>query len=122
MKYFTILGFLFVALSSSLSAQTISFEKGSDDIDLGLVSRRSFMSHTFKFKNEGDAPLLITKLESPSEFVLASAPSKPVGPGETATIELMYDATNMGLFNDALTIVSNAKNGRVTLRIKGEVR
>lgn len=120
MKYFTILGFLFVALMSNLSAQTIKFD--SEEVDLGLVSRRSYMSHTFKFKNDGDVALVITKLESPSEFVLGTAPNKPIGPGESAVIEIMYDATNMGLFNDALTIVSNAKNGRVTLRIKGEVR
>lgn len=120
MKYLTILGFLTVAFMSNLSAQTIKFE--SDEVDLGLVSRRSFMSHNFKFKNEGDVALTITKLESPSEFVLATAPNKSIAPGESAIIELMYDATNMGVFSETLTIVSNAKNGRVTLRIIGEVR
>jgi hypothetical protein len=51
MKYLTILGFLFVAFANNLSAQTISFEKAADEVDLGLVSRRSYMSHVFKFKN-----------------------------------------------------------------------
>lgn len=104
----------------SLSAQTIKMD--SEEVDLGLVSRRSFMSHTFKITNTGDAPLVITKLESPSEFVLAWAPLKPIEPGQSAALEVMYDAVNLGIFNDVLYIISNNKAGRVTLKIKGEVR
>ena len=42
-------------------------------------------------------------------------------PGEKGKIEVSYDTSRLGGFSKIITIFSNAKNERKTIRIKGYV-
>ncbi len=111
---------LFCLLTSSLLfSQSIKF--ASEEIDLGVIPKGALMSHKFEFKNEGDSPLTINKLESASQTIMATAPNKAIAPGETGIIEVTCVGENFGSVYATLVVVSNAKNGVITLRLKGTV-
>lgn len=104
---------------ASAYAQTITFD--AESVDVGIVPKAAGMTHQFTFTNTGDAPLTITKLESINENVLATAPNKPITPGEKSMIEVTYIGANLGSFYATLTVLSNAKNGVIMLKIQGNV-
>jgi len=48
-------------------------------------------------------------------------PKVPVGPGVKDSIRVGYNTKVKGTFNKIITIQSNAENGLIELRIKGNV-
>ena len=106
---------LFITLS--VNAQEFKFE--SDVIDYGKVALGSEGKRTFEFTNVGDAPLIIENIKSTCGCTVPKKPEKPVMPGEKGQIEVSYDTKRPGGFSKAITIMSNAKNERTVLTIKG---
>lgn len=116
MLSFSVLSLIAMGLAFS---QNIKFT--SEEVDLGIIPKGSRMSHKFEFKNEGDVPLIINKLESVSQTLMATAPTKAIAPGEIGFIEITCVGENFGGIYSTLTVYSNARNGMVTLRMRGEV-
>ncbi|HEX8561652.1 MAG TPA: DUF1573 domain-containing protein [Flavobacterium sp.] len=117
----------FTVLSASTFAQTgpkIEFKDKDNTIDYGTVYKDSDNGlRTFEFKNTGDAPLIITNVQSTCGCTVPSKPTEPVMPGKTGKIDVKYNM-NPGPIRKTLTVESNAVNyegGRVALKIKGEV-
>lgn len=97
------------------SGTTIDYGKVSKDSDSGL--------RTFEFKNTGNAPLIITNVQSTCGCTVPSKPTEPIMPGKTGKIDVKYNM-NPGPIRKTLTVESNATNfpdGRIPLKIKGEV-
>lgn len=116
-----------VALSSATYAQSgakIEFKAKDNTIDYGSVYKDSDNGlRTFEFKNTGDAPLIITNVQSTCGCTIPSKPTEPIMPGKTGKIDVRYNM-NPGPIRKTLTVESNAVNydaGRVALKIKGEV-
>jgi hypothetical protein len=76
---------------------------------------------SFEFKNVGDAPLVLTSVRSSCGCTVPKWPRKPVMPGKTAKIKVTYDTRRLGVINKQITVRSNAKNGTVVLKIRGQV-
>jgi hypothetical protein len=77
----------------------------------------------FEFTNTGDAPLIITNVQSSCGCTVPSKPTEPIAPGMTGKIEVKYNM-HTGPIRKTITVESNAVNveeGRVALKIKGEV-
>lgn len=94
---------------------TIDYGKVYKDTDSGI--------RTFEFKNTGDAPLIITNVQSTCGCTVPSKPKEPIAPGKTGKIEVKYNM-NPGPIRKTITVESNAVNvegGRVPIKIKGEV-
>lgn len=102
-----------------LFSQSIKFS--SEEVDLGIIPKGAYMSHRFEFKNDGDSDLIITKLSSLNETLLATSPTKAIAPGQTGIIEVSCKGENFGALYSTLMVTSNAKNGVITLRLRGEV-
>ena len=102
----------------------IEFLGSGTTIDYGSVSKESDNGlRTFEFKNTGDAPLIITNVQSTCGCTVPSKPTEPIMPGKTGKIDVKYNM-NPGPIRKTLTVESNAVNypeGRVPLKIKGEV-
>ena len=49
-------------------------------------------------------------------------PSGPIAPGASDVIEVKYDTERIGPIRKTITVASNASNGMVALKIKGEVQ
>jgi hypothetical protein len=117
----------FFALNVSCLAQSgakIEFLNKDNTIDYGTVTKETDSGiRTFIFKNTGDAPLIITNVQSTCGCTVPTKPTEPILPGMTDKIEVKYNM-NPGPIRKTITVESNAVNvesGRIALKIKGEV-
>ncbi len=77
---------------------------------------------TFKFKNEGNAPVVLSNVRASCGCTTPKWTKEPVAPGESGSIDVSYNPKNRpGSFNKSVTVSSNAENGTVVLRISGKV-
>jgi hypothetical protein len=115
------LGSLLVVLflSFSLNAQEFKFQE--EVIDYGKIDKGSDGAKVFIFKNIGDQPIIINKIQSSCGCTVPKKPEKPIMPGEDGEIKVSYDTKRVGGFSKSITIMSNAKNPRKIIRIKGIV-
>ncbi len=93
-------------------------------IDYGTVSKETDNGvRSFEFKNTGNAPLIITNVQSTCGCTIPTKPTEPIMPGKTGKIDVKYNM-NPGPIRKTITVESNAANyegGRIPLKIKGEV-
>jgi hypothetical protein len=106
-------------LSFSLNAQEFKFQE--EVIDYGKIDKGSDGAKVFIFKNIGDQPIIINKIQSSCGCTVPKKPEKPIMPGEDGEIKVSYDTKRVGGFSKSITIMSNAKNPRKIIRIKGIV-
>ena len=90
-------------------------------IDYGIIENGEDGNRIFKFKNTGNSPLVFIRIFSSCGCTIPKKPEKPILPGETGEIQVSYDTKRTGIFQKAITVISNAKTANVILRIKGEV-
>jgi len=120
--------FLAVLLVNAVGfAQTgakIEFKDKDNTIDYGTVNKVDDSGiRSFEFTNTGDAPLIITNVQSTCGCTVPSKPTEPILPGKTGKIDVKYNM-NPGIIRKTITVESNAvntENGRVAIKIKGEV-
>ncbi|WP_396155776.1 DUF1573 domain-containing protein [Flavobacterium macrobrachii] len=116
-----------VIFSSDVFAQSgakIEFKDKDNTIDYGTVNKEDDNGlRAFVFTNTGDAPLIIKDAKSTCGCTVPSFPKEPIAPGQSGKIEVKYNM-NTGPIRKTITIETNAINydeGRVALKIKGEV-
>ncbi len=116
--------FLVSAISFAQSGPKIEFTAENNTIDYGTVVRGQDSGlRTFEFKNTGDAPLIVTNVQSTCGCTVPSKPEAPIMPGKTGKIDVKYNMS-VGRISRTLTVETNATNftdGKVAIRIKGEV-
>lgn len=119
--------FAIVTFSAAAFAQKgpkIEFLAKDNTIDYGKVSKDSDTGiRSFEFKNTGDAPLIITNVQSTCGCTIPTKPKEPIAPGKTGKIDVKYNMS-AGPIRKTITVESNAVNvegGRVAIKIKGEV-
>lgn len=116
-----------IAFSGFVFAQAgakITFKDADNTIDYGKVYKESDSGlRTFEFTNTGDAPLIITNVQSTCGCTVPTKPTEPIAPGKTGKIDVKYNM-NPGPIRKTITVETNAVNveeGRVAIKIKGEV-
>ena len=124
-KIITLMAILLV--SSVVFAQSgakIDFSAKDNTIDYGKVSKLSDNGiRVFEFTNTGNSPLIITSIQSTANCTILSSTKDAILPGKKGKIEIKYNMT-AGPIRKTITVESNAVNydeGRVALKIKGEV-
>lgn len=100
-----------------------SFEFENDIFDFGRISQGEKRSHSFRFRNDGEADLVITKVEgSCGCTVLQGWPQYPISPGKSGKIDMIFDSNGKkGIQNKTISIVANTYPSTTILKIKGEV-
>jgi len=110
--------------ATGFSQAKIEFLAKDNTIDYGTITKDSDNGvRSFEFKNTGNAPLIITNVQSTCGCTVPSKPTEPILPGKTGKIDVKYNM-NPGPIRKTITVESNAVNvegGRVALKIKGEV-
>ena len=110
--------------SVSFAQAKIEFKDRDNTIDYGNVYKDVDSGvRVFVFTNTGDAPLIITNVQSTCGCTVPSKPTEPIMPGKTGEISVKYNM-NPGPIRKTISVESNATNveaGRVALKIKGEV-
>ena len=115
-----ILPLLFVGfLSFAINAQEFKFD--TEIIDYGKIDKNANGVRTFTFTNIGDQPLIIKDIKSTCGCTVPEKPKKPILPNEKGIIKVSYNTNIIGGFSKSITILSNVKNERTVLKIKGFV-
>ena len=121
MKKIIILAFIFT-VSLTIAQEKAIFQFETEIIDYGNILKDSDGKRFFEFINTGEVPLIITRIQASCGCTIPKKPEKPIMPGEKGIIEVSYDTKRLGGFSKMITIYSNAKTTRKTLRIKGFVK
>jgi Protein of unknown function (DUF1573) len=107
--------------AGTVAGPAITFEEVK--YDFGSVVQGGTVDHTFKFKNTGTAPLVISNIGVSCGCTTPEWTKAPVMPGKTGTIAAHFNSTGkMGMQNKVLTIESNATAGSTTVSLVGEVK
>ncbi|MDR0394467.1 MAG: DUF1573 domain-containing protein [Tannerella sp.] len=91
--------------------------------DFGDVNEKDGpITHTFKIKNDGEAPLVITKVVASCGCTTPDWTKEPIASGKTGEIKVTFDPTGRpGPFTKTVSVYSNGKAGSYVLTIKGKV-
>lgn len=111
----------FVGFTTAQAQQAeITFKE--ETIDYGTITRGDDGLRVFEFTNTGDAPLIISNVRSSCGCTIPKKPNGPIAPGESSTIEVKYDTNRVGPIRRTITVLSNAKQSMVPLKITGSVK
>ena len=111
----------FVGFTTAQAQQAeITFKE--ETIDYGTITRGDDGLRVFEFTNTGDAPLIIANVRSSCGCTIPKKPDGPIAPGESSTIEVKYDTNRVGPIRRTITVLSNASQSMVPLKITGTVK
>ncbi|MBK85925.1 MAG: hypothetical protein CMC86_01820 [Flavobacteriaceae bacterium] len=120
-KIYSILfiGLFTITLLAQEKMAKIEFE--TTVIDYGTIEKGADGIRVFKFKNTGDAPLVVSAVKSSCGCTVPKKPEAPILPGEDGEIQVKYDTKRVNPIRKTITVTSNADTPTVALKIKGNV-
>lgn len=81
------------------------------------------VSHTFVVKNEGDKPLVITRVIASCGCTSPEWTREPIPAGKTGDVKVTFDPKGRPTpFTKTVSIYSNGKKGSLVVTIKGDVK
>ncbi len=114
----TILPIVLAALSLDVSAQRISVKQ--EVVDCGNVMYETPVTAKFELRNKG-SELVIDTVRTSCDCVVADYPKGTIAKGDNFTVEVTFDARQMGHFYKEAAIYSNASDKPLYLTMKGVV-
>jgi hypothetical protein len=91
-----------------LPANALQFE--TETHDFGQVKAGEKLSFGFVFQNKGNEPIQLKDAKTDCGCITARFPQKPVNPGETGVVEVIFDSA--GLFGRELKTVEILWNSK----------
>lgn len=117
-------GLLISSIGFAQNGPKIDFRDQNNTIDYGTVSKDNDNGvRSFVFTNTGNAPLIISSVQTTSNCTILSKQNDTILPGKSSKIDIKYNMIE-GPIRKTITVESNAINydeGRIPLKIKGEV-
>ncbi len=99
---------------------SIQFEEMK--FDFGDMKKGDIVSHSFKFKNTGPNPLLITNAHGTCGCTIPSYPKEPIAPGKDAIMEVQFNSAGKeGLQNKSISVAANTDPQYTVLSIVANV-
>ncbi len=99
-----------------------AFEFESEEFDFGTIDAGTIIEHTFRFKNVGEAPLVIQSATASCGCTVPKKPSEPIPVGEYGEIGVKYNSTNKnGVQSPIITIRANTFPNVKKVKLKGTV-
>ena len=90
--------------------------------DFGKLIQGEQVSYTYKFKNIGNAPLIISAVEKTCGCTDTKFPKTPIKPGEEGSISITYDSKgHKGFQNKRVIVKANTNPSETILRFKARV-
>ncbi len=98
----------------------LTFDKA--DFHFGDIFQGQEVSHTFRFHNSGEAPLLLTNIAVTCGCTATDWPREAVAPGAQGEIKVTFNSEGKsGIQNKIITVVSNAANPQERIKIMANV-
>lgn len=123
MKKLILLFTMILGVGFAAQAQTkpAEFKFDTETHDFGKVALNKPVTFTFNFTNVGDAPLIISKVETTCGCTVPEYTQTPIKKGEKGFVKVTLTPAGSPLpFNKAITLTSNARTTTKVLYIKGE--
>ena len=114
-----VFGFAAQAQEQPADGAQINFEQKV--INYGKIEKGGNGSRVFKFKNEGNEPLVLNSVRASCGCTTPKWTREPIAPGTEGEIIVKYDTNRLGNFHKTVTVQSNAASKTVVLTIKGQV-
>jgi hypothetical protein len=90
--------------------------------DFGQVTDGDVVEYSFRFKNTGTQPLVVTNVAASCGCTVPEKPEQPIKPGETGFIKAKFNsAGRVGTAMKTITVTSNAAPAFPQLVLKGNV-
>lgn len=101
--------------STTTAAATTNAQKGTPVLtfekevhDFGTVNEGEVVEYSFKFKNTGDAPLLIESAQASCGCTIPEWPKEPVKPGSEAYMKVSFNSAGKeGAQEKSISIKAN---------------
>lgn len=87
------------------------------EYDFGNIVQGETVEKVFKFKNTGEAPLIVTDARSSCGCTIPEKPEGPIAPGEVGEILVKYNGSGRNKISKTITISANTANGNEQLKI-----
>jgi hypothetical protein len=100
---------------------TITFEH--EEHDFGTIQQGDKVVYDFKFKNTGEADLMITSARGSCGCTVPDYPKTPIKVGESGKIHVWFtSAGKHGETSKTVTLLCNTKEGNKILTIKANIK
>jgi hypothetical protein len=117
-----IVALLLLSLSINQSFSQAKLEIKDAKKNFGFVKKGEVVKLNYEISNKGNEPLLISNIEIGCSCTTVEYDKKPVLPGQTATVIILFDTKTVYDRQDRTVLVqSNDKKGPHKLRYKGVV-
>lgn len=123
-RLFNLLLLFTLCFSGAIIAQNnAEFTIDKPTHDFGTIAEvDGLASHTFIITNTGTAPLVITRVTASCGCTRPEWTKSPIEPGKSGEVTISYNPKGRpGPFHKSVAILSNAKNKRSLLYVKGNV-
>lgn len=98
----------------------IKFE--TETYNFGTINQGQKVTYAYKFKNEGENPLIIQSANASCGCTVPTYPKDPIPPGGTGEIVAEYNGSGAGDITKTITITANTEPTTTVLTIKGFVK
>jgi hypothetical protein len=122
---------LFVLMAVAMTTGTIAAQQKEASItvvdsatyDFGDINEADGpVSHIFTILNNGEMPLVITRVVASCGCTTPEWTKEPIAPGKTGEVKATYDPNGRpNAFNKTVSVYSNGKTGNYALTIRGNV-
>lgn len=91
--------------------------------DFGDITEGDIAEVTFRFKNTGKNPLIVTNTSASCGCTVPERPEQPIMPGKEGVIKVKFNSSRReGEMHKEVTVVSNAHPAFPKLVLKGNVK
>ena len=99
----------------------MAWERNARKWDFGDIERGKKVSHVFKFKNTGNAPLIIADVATSCGCTMPEYPREPIMPGQESQVKVTFNGEGWDRFTKSVTLTVNTREGREILYITGNI-
>jgi archaellum component FlaG (FlaF/FlaG flagellin family) len=90
--------------------------------NFGKIAEGEKVEYSFRFKNTGKKPLVVTNASASCGCTVPEKPEKPILPGETGFIKVIFNSKGKSNHQEkAITVSSNVKPFFPELKLVGDV-
>jgi len=94
----------------------------SASYDFGTIKEGEVIEHAFRFRNDGEYPLILNNITSSCGCTTPEWPKEPISPKATASIRVRFDSKNKsGPQVKTITVYANTEPEYSELRLRGIV-
>jgi hypothetical protein len=99
------------------------FEFETDNHEFGVITEGEKVSYTFKFKNTGNAPLVISNASASCGCTVPEYTKTPVAPGEEGEVNVTFDSSGKsGMTTKSVTLIANTEPNTKVLKISADIQ